>query len=132
MSEIKLVVDTPEKLTEKLNNFVNDVNLNLPTDELEDFTELFFSGIETYEKAMADGTITIEDAFLLNKVTFALFAAFSGANMSLAQALDLTDTEILAQVKLGDNYQLGSNADKYKQTWKELLYKFQTYSVFTK
>lgn len=130
--EVKLPVFTPDELVAKLNNFSNNNSIGLGTEELDDFTNLFYGAAEAYEKSMANGVLELEDALYLNKVVFGLFGAFTGATQSLAEALDLTDQEITDQVALGDNYQLGISAAKYKQIWKEILMKFQTYSVFTK
>ncbi len=103
----------------------------LGTEELEDFIDLLYSGMEAYEKAREDGMISISDIVLLGSFSVNLFAAVNGASAALSEAMDLTDEEILDLVDKSDSFELGNNCPKYRQLVKELLFKFQTFSLFS-
>lgn len=102
----------------------------LGTKELSDFVVLYFSACESYEKAMSDGKIGFDDLLLLGSVSVNLFAALNGISMALAEVLDLSDAEIIEMTKIAEEFELGSNKNRYIQVLKEVLYKFQTFSIF--
>ncbi len=100
------------------------------TEEIEDFVDLIYSAMEAYEKAMRDAKLGLNDLILLGNVFVNLAASVNGANIALAQALDLSDGEITELVNQSAKFELGESTPRYRQIVKELLYKFQTYNVF--
>ena len=121
----------PITLVKDNSNSPKPINLNLGVEELSDFVDLFFSAVETYLKAKADDKIDLQDLALLGSFTLNLFAALTDSDVALAEAKDLTDPEITILLAFADNYQLGTDVNKYKQILKIVLTGFQTFTVFT-
>jgi len=113
---------------------LDKVNAVIPPDisgvtELSDFVDLYFTVIEIWLKAKADGSINLNDLALLGSFAISLTSALSGSAQAASEAGDLTDEEIVSLVARGDKFALGEYAPAAMQIAKEVLYKFQTWSV---
>lgn len=111
-------------------NLPDGVTVNLPTDDLGDVIDVFYKGIETYLKAMADGSISAADLVYLVPFAMLLPSVFTGSENILPQAKDLTDEEIGLLVSKSDNYELGDFAPKARAIVKWLLVTAQTGFLF--
>lgn len=134
-SDIKPRGIEPQKQTKKefemkTVNLPDGVTINLPVDDLGDLIKVFYKGVETYLKAMANGSITKDDLIHLLPLLMVFPEALTGANNIIPQAKDLTDEEIASLVALSENYELGEFAPKARGLVKLLLVGSQTGFLF--
>jgi len=125
MNKLQITLDRDITSTDK------PIDLNIGIEQLTDFIDLYFSSIEIYLKAQTDGSINLSDLYLLGPFSLTLIEALTGADTILSEAKDLNNDEIEVLLLIANNYQLGSNARKYKQILKMFLLSFQTFTVFT-
>lgn len=102
-ADLKLVSDvkkvskpTASDMANIAPNFVGDFG----TDQLEDCIDAVFVAAQVFRESMADGKVTIMDAFNLPKLIEPVNAVIDGSEDTISEALDLYDAETTHLIEL--------------------------------
>lgn len=130
MSEEKNLGDLIQAKGLELSTKVNAVMRGsiIGVDELTDVVKTYFDVCTLVEQKLEGQPITLLN--VIGQVFPGLLPSILGGELIPAEAQDLQDEEIAELVAIGDGYQLGDNAPKYKQVLKMLLFAVQTIFVF--